>query len=51
MEVQGSFTIEEARRNRISEDTRAKYASGINQIRKWASLVGKDHLLTTTDDI
>ncbi|KAF0739373.1 hypothetical protein Ae201684_004942 [Aphanomyces euteiches] len=39
------FTIETARRNRISASTRQGYTSGINQVVKWAKLVGKNHLV------
>ncbi|KAH9111512.1 hypothetical protein LEN26_008750 [Aphanomyces euteiches] len=43
------FTIEEARRNRISEATRKRYKSGINQIKLWARRVGKHELLMASE--
>ncbi|KAH9165544.1 hypothetical protein AeNC1_018491, partial [Aphanomyces euteiches] len=42
------FTVEAARRNRISEATRQGYTSGINQVIKWAKLVGKGDLVMMT---
>ncbi|RLO00988.1 hypothetical protein DYB28_004928 [Aphanomyces astaci] len=50
MTSRSSFTIEEARRNRISEDTRTGYASGINQVVKWAKLVNKNNLLRESSE-
>lgn len=44
-EQRDEFTIEGARRNRISKDSRTQYRSGINQVKKWIRLVEKDHLL------
>ncbi|KAH9150540.1 hypothetical protein AeRB84_006639 [Aphanomyces euteiches] len=43
------FTIEETRRNRISEATRKRYTSGINQIKLCARRVGKHELLMTSE--
>ena len=45
MTTRSNFTIEDARRNRISGDTRTGYASGINQIVIWVKLANKLHLL------
>ncbi|KAF0744704.1 hypothetical protein Ae201684P_018321 [Aphanomyces euteiches] len=39
------FTIEDARRNRISQESRVKYTSGVNQIKKWCRLTGRTTLL------
>ncbi len=39
------FTIDLARRNRISADTRLGYQCGINQVKKWAKTTGNQHLL------
>jgi hypothetical protein len=39
------FSIEQARRSRISKDTRVKYASGVNQVVKWAGSTGRNHIL------
>ncbi|ETV63564.1 hypothetical protein H257_19509 [Aphanomyces astaci] len=50
MTSRSSSTIEEARRNRISEDTRTGYASGINQVVKWAKLVYKNNLLRESSE-
>ncbi|ETV67724.1 hypothetical protein H257_16085 [Aphanomyces astaci] len=50
MTSRSSFTIEEARRNRISGDTRTGYASGINQVIIWIKLVNKLHLLKQSAD-
>lgn len=44
------FTIEAARRNRICEDTRRGYRSGINQVKAWARLVGNTNLLKTCEE-
>ncbi|KAH9095353.1 hypothetical protein Ae201684P_013468 [Aphanomyces euteiches] len=50
MQSRRDFTIEEARRSRISEGTRAGYASGINQIVIWAQRNGESRLLMPSPD-
>ena len=40
-----SFTIKQARRDRISKGTRRGYKSGINQVKKWLLLEGKEQCL------
>ena len=47
MEERRHFTIETARRNRITDSTRGGYKSGIHQIKLWAEKVGKHNLLST----
>ena len=39
------FTIEKARKARLSDNTRDDYKSGINQIKKWARHTGQHELL------
>ncbi|KAH9111141.1 hypothetical protein AeMF1_004050 [Aphanomyces euteiches] len=50
MQSRRDFTIEEARRSRISEGARAGYASGINQIVIWAQRNGESRLLMPSPD-
>jgi hypothetical protein len=45
MSTNRDFTIEGARRNRISESTRLGYLSGIRQVVNWAVQAGKPELL------
>ena len=45
-----TVTLDDLRRNRISHDSRLKYSSGINQIKKWCGVVNKENLLMACDE-
>ncbi|RHY50537.1 hypothetical protein DYB38_013684 [Aphanomyces astaci] len=45
MSTNSDFTIEGARRSRISDSTRLGYLSGIKQVVNWAVMAGKPELL------
>ncbi|KAG9411097.1 hypothetical protein AC1031_022077 [Aphanomyces cochlioides] len=49
-DVRPRFTIAEARRNRISEESRVKYNSGINQIKKWCRATNRESLLAPCNE-
>ena len=41
------FTIAKARYDRVAESSRAKYKSGVNQIKKWLRTTGQQECLVT----